>query len=151
MRVLAQRVSRGSVTVSGQVTGSIEAGLVLLVGIRESDDNSVLAKMANKVVNLRIFNDASGKFDRSLLDIDGGALVVSQFTLYADTRKGRRPSFTGAARPDHAEPLVERFVTILRETGVKRVETGVFGANMSVDLCNEGPVTIWLDSDDWQR
>lgn len=151
MRVLAQRVSRGSVTVDAQVTGSVTWGLVLLVGMHADDNEAILAKMAKKVANLRIFDDDHGKFDRSLLSMGGGALVVSQFTLYADTRKGRRPSFSGAAPPQRAEPLVTQFVALLRAQGVAQVETGVFGASMSVDLCNEGPVTIWLDSDDWTR
>ena len=106
--------------------------------------------MADKVANMRIFSDEAGRFANSLLDVGGGALVVSQFTLYADCRKGRRPSFTGAAAPAQAEPLVDRFAQLLREKGVTRVEQGVFGASMKVSLCNEGPVTIWLDSDSWR-
>ena len=147
MRLLLQRVTRGSVQVSGKVTGAIDTGLVMLVGICGDDGEEIVDKMAKKVVNLRIFTNAEGKFDLSLLDIKGGALVVSQFTLYADTRKGRRPSFTAAARPHIAEPLVQRFAHRLQKEGVGRVAHGVFGAHMEVSLCNSGPVTIWIDSD----
>lgn len=149
MRVLLQRVSQGAVEVGGEVVGSIGHGLVLLVGIADGDDRGILAKMARKVAGLRIFSDESGKFNHGLLDVDGEALVVSQFTLYADTRRGRRPSFSGAGAPDKAAQMVEAFCRHLREEGVKHVATGQFGAEMRVSLCNEGPVTIWLDSDDW--
>ena len=147
MRVLAQRVSRGSVSVEGKVTGEIGHGLVLLVGIAAGDTEGDVRKMAGKVANLRIFSDGQGKFSDSLKDVGGGALVVSQFTLYADTRKGRRPSFSDAAPPDLASPLVDLFASSLGDEGVAPVAMGVFGASMSVSLCNEGPVTIWLDSD----
>ena len=146
MRVLIQRVSRGSVTVEGVVTGQIGEGLVLLTGICPSDTVEDVDKMARKTANLRIFPDNRGRFAYSLLDTGGGALVVSQFTLYADTRKGRRPSFTGAAAPELAKPLIECFVQQLQNAGVSSVETGVFGASMDLVLCNHGPVTIWLDS-----
>lgn len=149
MRVLLQRVSQASVTVDGEVTGSIDEGLALLTGICPTDEEADCLKMARKVANMRIFSE-EGRFSKSLLDLEGGALVVSQFTLYADTRKGRRPSFVGAAPPEKAQPLIDFFVKCLRDEGVKRVETGVFGASMKVALCNEGPVTIWLDSADWR-
>lgn len=146
MRVLLQRVSRGAVTVEGQITGAIDQGLVLLVGMTSSDSEPVVEQMAAKVANLRVFSDPDGKFNHSLLDVEGGVLVVSQFTLYADTRKGRRPSFIDAAHPDHAEPLISHFVQCLKGLGINPVETGVFGASMKVDICNEGPVTLLLES-----
>lgn len=146
MRVLLQRVSHGKVTVDREVTGSIDRGLVLLVAIAADDHRQVVMKMAGKVANLRIFSDDVSKFNYSLLDVVGGALVVPQFTLYADARRGRRPAFTRAAPPEHAAALVEAFAEALHHQGVTPVKKGVFGANMSVTLCNEGPVTIWLDS-----
>ena len=151
MRVLIQRVTRGSVSVDGAVTGSITDGLVLFTGICPSDTIAEIEKMARKVANLRIFSDEQGRFSHSLLETGGGALVVSQFTLYADTRKGRRPSFLEAAPPEMAEPLIERFARRLESEGVVQVARGVFGASMKVDLCNHGPVTIWLDSESWSR
>ena len=146
MRVLLQRVSFGSVTVDGEVTGAIDAGLVLFVGVGHADTRAEADKLAQKAVHLRIFNDEQGKFNRSLLDVGGAALVVSQFTLLADCRKGRRPSFTDAAPPDTASPLCDHFAAKLRELGVSPVETGRFGAHMHVKIDNDGPVTIWLDS-----
>ncbi|MDJ0838995.1 MAG: D-aminoacyl-tRNA deacylase [Acidobacteriota bacterium] len=151
MRVLLQRVRHASVSVTGEEVSRIEDGLLVLLGVADSDGDEEIAKMAQKIVNLRIFNDEDGKFNRSLLDMGGQILVVSQFTLYADTRRGRRPSFTDAARPEKAEPLVERLAERLRNEGVKCVETGVFGANMDVTLCNQGPVTIWIDSEQMSR
>lgn len=148
MRVLLQRVTSGRVVVDGETVGSIGRGLVLLVGIAATDTEAVVSRMAEKVAQLRIFNDDAGKFNRSLLDTAGGALVVSQFTLYADARKGRRPSFTDAARPDLASPLCDVFAARLRALGVEPVATGRFGAAMAVDIHNDGPVTIWLDSDE---
>ena len=147
MRVLLQRVSGASVTVDGAVTGEIEGGLLLLVGIGPADGPNDARRLAEKAATLRIFNDDAGKFNRSLLDVGGAALVVSQFTLYADTRKGRRPSFIDAAPPDVAAPLVDAFAEALRGQGV-RVERGVFGAHMRVALVNDGPVTIMLTSDE---
>jgi D-tyrosyl-tRNA(Tyr) deacylase len=137
MRLVIQRVSRASCTPGG----SIGPGICVLVGVAEGDDEQTAARLAEKVARLRIFENDEGKFDRSLLDTAGEALVVSQFTLLADTAKGNRPSFSGAARPELAEPLYERFAQTLRELGV-RVETGVFGARMAVELVNDGPVTI---------
>ncbi len=146
MRVLLQRVSAGSVTVDGQIVGQIERGLVLLTGIGPDDNEAIVQRMADKVANLRIFSDAQGRFNLSLLDVAGGALVVSQFTLFADARKGRRPSFSDAGRPEAAAPLCDRFAESLRSLGVQHVATGRFGAHMDVVIHNDGPVTLWLDS-----
>src|SRR5262245_6214327 len=146
MRVLLQRVSSASVTVAGQVTGQIGPGLLILLAIGQGDGPAEVALLADKTANLRIFGDDDGKFNLSLLDIGGAALVVSQFTLYGDTRKGRRPGFTDAALPDQAAPLVEAFAADLRARGVT-VAQGVFGAHMQVALVNDGPVTIMLGSD----
>jgi len=147
MRVLLQRVSAGSVQVDGEVTGEIEGGFVALVGVTHSDTEAEAEKLANKTANLRVFSDSDGKMNRSLLDAAGGVLVVSQFTLYADARKGRRPSYIQAAQPDVAEPLVRRFAECLAQAGVQQVAHGVFGALMQVAIHNDGPVTIMLDSD----
>jgi D-aminoacyl-tRNA deacylase len=141
MKAVVQRVARASVTPGG----SIRAGVCILLGIAAGDDETAVVRLAEKIARLRIFPDDDGKFDRSLLDTGGAALVVSQFTLIADTAKGNRPSFGGAARPDVAEPLYERFCAALRELGVE-VATGVFGAKMDVELVNDGPVTIVLDA-----
>jgi D-aminoacyl-tRNA deacylase len=146
MRVLLQRVERASVSVDGRQVGAIGQGLVLLVGIGPGDTEAAAAKLADKVAGLRIFSDAAGKFNLSLLDVHGGALVVSQFTLYADSRKGRRPSFSDAAPPEVARPLCEYFARQLAAAGVAPVATGEFGAHMHVEIHNDGPVTIWLDS-----
>ena len=145
MRVLLQRVREASVEVEGEVIGEIGRGLVLLVGVGLGDDESDARYLADKVLNLRIFPDEEGKFNFSIKDIGGEILVVSQFTLYADTRKGRRPSFTEAAPPELAKPLIEKFTDFLRESGL-RVETGRFGAKMLVKILNDGPVTLLLDS-----
>ena len=144
MRVLLQRVSRAEVRVDGAVVGSVGRGHLLLVGIREGDGLAELEWMADKVLGLRVFPDEEGRMNRSLQDVGGSLLVVSQFTLYGDTRKGRRPSFVDAADPDVAVPLYEQLVEILREKGV-HVETGVFGAMMEVELVNDGPVTLMLE------
>jgi D-tyrosyl-tRNA(Tyr) deacylase len=144
MRIVVQRVSKGSVSVDGEVVGSIDQGLVLLVGVTHEDGEDEATFLANKVANLRIFPDGEGKFNLSALDVGAEALVVSQFTLYGDARKGRRPSFVKAARPEVAEPLIERFVSLLEEQGLQ-VETGVFGAMMLVEIHNDGPVTIILE------
>jgi D-tyrosyl-tRNA(Tyr) deacylase len=134
------------VTVDGETIGAAARGLVLLVGVTHGDGQAEARKLAQKVANLRIFEDEESKFNRSLLDVGGEALVISQFTLYADARKGRRPSFTDAARPEQAEPLVAQFAQALREAGVSHVATGKFGARMLVEIWNDGPVTIWLDT-----
>jgi len=147
MRVLLQRVSAGSVQVDGEVTGEIQRGFVALVGVTQADTDAEAEKLALKTANLRVFSDDDGKMNLSLLDVEGGVLVVSQFTLYADARKGRRPSYIQAARPDQAEPLVRRFAESLAQAGVQPVEHGVFGALMQVAIHNDGPVTIMLDSD----
>jgi D-tyrosyl-tRNA(Tyr) deacylase len=144
MRAVVQRVSEARVRVEGAVVGEIRSGLLVLLGIGREDGTGVPG-LAKKVAQLRIFPNEEGRFDRSLLDIGGGALVVSQFTLLADTAKGNRPSFTEAAPPEEAEPLYERFCAELRELGVS-VATGVFGARMAVELVNDGPVTIVLDA-----
>jgi D-tyrosyl-tRNA(Tyr) deacylase len=147
MRALLQRVSHASVTVDGNVIGQIGHGLLVLLGVGQDDSEVQVKTLADKIVHLRIFGDDEGKMNRSLLDIGGEVLVVSQFTLYADIRKGRRPSFTDAAPPSLAEPLVERFKDALATYGLK-VEGGVFGAYMEVELINSGPVTIWMDSEE---
>jgi D-aminoacyl-tRNA deacylase len=144
MRIVLQRVSRARVTVEGRVTGEIGRGLLLLAGFTDGDSEDALAWMADKVVGLRIFPDDEGKMNRSVQEIGGELLVVSQFTLYGDTRKGRRPSFIDAARPEVAIPLYERFVALLRATGLP-VGTGEFGAMMDVELVNDGPVTLILE------
>jgi D-tyrosyl-tRNA(Tyr) deacylase len=144
MRIVLQRVTRARVTVGERVTGEIGPGLLLLVGFTEGDGEDALAWMAEKVAGLRIFADDEGKMNRSVQDAGGGLLVVSQFTLYGDTRKGRRPSFVEAARPEVAIPLYERFLQMLRATGLP-VQTGEFGAMMQVELVNDGPVTLILE------
>ena len=154
MRVVLQRVSHASVTVDGEVVGAIpyrdigqvSAGLLLLVGVAEGDDDATARRMATKCAEMRIFAGDDGRFDRSLIDIGGEALVVSQFTLLADVRKGRRPSFIAAAAPEIASPICDAFAAALRELGI-RVATGVFGAKMQVELVNDGPVTIVVDSE----
>ncbi len=144
MRALLQRVSRASVTVDARVVGRIDAGLLVLLGVTHSDGEPQAEWLARKVAGLRIFDDADGKMNASLADVDGELLVVSQFTLYGDARKGRRPSYTNAARPEQAEPLVDYFVEQLRAMGYN-VATGVFGANMDVEIHNDGPVTLMVE------
>ncbi len=146
MRVLLQRVSRAEVRVAERVTGRIGRGYLLLLGITHDDTEARAAKLAEKVVGLRLFTDADGKMNLALADVGGAVLVVSQFTLYGDARKGRRPSFIDAARPDVAIPLYARFIALLRSHAL-HVETGEFGADMQVDLLNDGPVTLMLDSE----
>jgi D-tyrosyl-tRNA(Tyr) deacylase len=145
MRAILQRVTKGQVTIAGRISGAIPAGLVILLGVGNDDTEADLNLLVNKIINLRIFADAGGKFNLSALDVRAELLVVSQFTLYADCRKGRRPSFTDAARPDVAAPICDLFVEKLRALGCK-VETGEVGADMLVEIHNDGPVTIWLDT-----
>ena len=148
MRVVLQRAKQANVTVDGQVIGAIDVGLVLLLGIAPTDTQKQADWMCEKVANLRVFEDAEGKMNLSVREVGGGCLVVSQFTLYGNCRKGRRPSFVGAARPEVAEPLYEYFCKKLASLGVRSVETGQFGAMMQVSLSNDGPVTLIIDSKD---
>ena len=144
MRALVQRVTGARVSVDGAIVGEIDVGLCVLVGVTHDDDGARAAKLAGKLANLRVFDDDEGAMNRSLLDVGGGALVVSQFTLYGDTARGRRPSWVAAARPEHAEPLIEEFVRELSALGVP-VATGRFRADMQVELVNDGPVTLLLE------
>ena len=146
MRLLIQRVTRATVAVDGRQAGAIGQGLVVLVGVGHADTPEVARQMAGKCVDLRIFRDAEGKTNRALADVGGAVLAVSQFTLFADTSRGRRPSFLGAAPPELGEQLYEVFAAAVEERGVK-VARGVFGAEMQVELVNDGPLTIWLDSE----
>ncbi len=150
MRVVLQRVSCAAVRVNGEVVGQIGPGLLALVGVAEGDDAETVDKVAAKVAGLRIFADADGRFNESVAEIGGGVLVVSQFTLISDVRKGRRPSFTGAARPEQAKPLVERFAAQLAAAGVPTA-SGRFGAMMEVELVNDGPFTVVIDSSELER
>lgn len=150
MRALIQRVKSGAVYIDGKEVGRIGKGFVILLGVGQRDSIEDLDYLVDKVVNLRVFPDEEGKMNLSLLDVGGEVLVVSQFTLYADCRKGRRPSFTDAAPPDKGKEMYELFVSRLRERGLK-VETGEFGAMMLVEIHNDGPVTIMLDSEDRRR
>ncbi|MBC7710325.1 MAG: D-tyrosyl-tRNA(Tyr) deacylase [Rhizobacter sp.] len=147
MRILIQRVMSANVVVEGSVTGAIDNGLLLLVGVSHADTESIEDRMADKIVKLRIFSDEKGLMNRSVLDVGGGLLAVSQFTLYADAKNGNRPSYANAARPEQASPAFDRLVAKLAVRLGKPVPTGVFGADMKVALVNDGPVTIWLDSD----
>jgi D-tyrosyl-tRNA(Tyr) deacylase len=146
VRALLQRVSRAAVRVDGQTVASIGHGLLVLVGVGHGDDDAVTDALARRVAELRIFEDDDGRTNRSILDVGGAAVVVSQFTLYADTSRGRRPGFGDAAAPEVAERLYQRFAAGLREHGVADVQTGRFGAEMDVELVNDGPFTIWLDT-----
>jgi D-tyrosyl-tRNA(Tyr) deacylase len=150
MRVLIQRVNQASVSVDRQIVGKIGQGLLILLGIGPDDSEAQVKALTDKIINLRIFEDEADKMNLSLLDVQGEALVVSQFTLYADVRKGRRPSFTSAAPPAIAEPLVEQFKAAISSYGIT-VAGGIFGAHMEVSLTNDGPVTIWLDSEQLAR
>ncbi|PJF22726.1 MAG: D-tyrosyl-tRNA(Tyr) deacylase [Phototrophicales bacterium] len=151
MRVVLQRVQQGRVSVQDQVTGAIQTGFVALVGVTHDDTPADAELLAKKTANLRVFPDDDDKMNRSVLDINGGVLVISQFTLYADARKGRRPSFIDAARTEHAEPLVQHFAQCLKQEGVQQVEHGVFGAVMLVEIFNDGPVTIILDTQELKK
>lgn len=144
MRLVIQRVKRAAVTVDGETVGSIGLGFAILVGVTHSDTEEQARWLARKVAGLRLFEDPGGKFNLSLREAEGAALVVSQFTLYGDVRRGRRPSFSDAARPERAEPLITRFAELLREKEIS-VETGVFGARMLVELVNDGPVTLIME------
>ncbi|WHH61793.1 D-aminoacyl-tRNA deacylase [Petroclostridium sp. X23] len=147
MRAVVQRVSQSKVAVQGNTTGQINKGLMILLGVGPADTQKDIEYMVDKIINLRIFEDNEGKMNLSVLDIDGELLVVSQFTLYGDCRKGRRPSFANAAPPDMANSIYEEFVQACRGRGIKNVQTGVFGAHMYVDIYNDGPVTLLLDSE----
>jgi D-tyrosyl-tRNA(Tyr) deacylase len=151
MRAVIQRVSEGRVSVEGEGIGEIGPGLVILLGAGEGDGQAEADRLADKIATLRILSDAEGKTNLSVLDVDGEALVISQFTLYADCRKGRRPSFVHAAPPEIALPLVDYFADRLRQAGIRRVETGEFGAKMLVEIHNDGPFTVVLDTDDLSR
>lgn len=146
MRVLVQRVTQASVTVEGQISGQIAAGLLLLVGVEDSDGENDIDWLVRKISQLRIFNDADGVMNRSVLEAGGDVLAVSQFTLFASIKKGNRPGYSRAARPEVSQPLFQRFVQQMQITLGKPVPTGIFGADMQVALVNDGPVTIWLDS-----
>ena len=146
MRAVVQRVTRAKVTVAGRITGEIAGGLLVLLGAGAGDTEADLSYVVDKIANLRIFADAAGKMNRSVLDVAGGVLVVSQFTLYGDARQGRRPAFTGALEPVRARALYEQALENLAKAGVTRVQAGEFAADMAVDLVNDGPVTILIDS-----
>lgn len=150
MRAVVQRVSRAQVRVEDAPVGAIGPGLLVLLGVGQDDSAEDARFLAEKIAQLRIFSDAEGKFNLSALDVGGAVLVVSQFTLFAETRRGRRPSFVSAAPPQVAEPLVERFMDVMRASGLT-VASGRFGAHMEVELVNDGPVTILLDTEDWKR
>ncbi len=147
MRALLQRVTEGCVRVDQRIVGAIGHGFVALVGVTHSDDQRIADRLASKIAHLRVFDDADGKMNRSLLDVGGAILLISQFTLYADARRGRRPSYTDAARPEQAAPLIDYLAHRLKTEGVSRVEQGIFGAMMRVEIHNDGPVTLWLDTD----
>lgn len=151
MRALVQRVARAAVTVEGGEARAIGPGLLVLLGVREGDNVALCPKLAEKCATLRIFDDADGKLNLSAQDVGGSALVVSQFTLYGDTKKGRRPSFIKAAKPPLSVDCYEEFVRCMRAQGLKEVKTGDFGASMQIELVNDGPVTLMLDTDEWME
>jgi D-tyrosyl-tRNA(Tyr) deacylase len=146
MRAVIQRVQSGNVSIAGNVVGAIEKGLVILLGIEDADGENDVHWLASKIAALRIFADESGKMNLSVRDVDGGALVISQFTLHASTKKGTRPSFIRAAAPEHAIPLYQAFLIALEKEMNKPIESGQFGADMQVSLINDGPVTLWIDT-----
>ena len=146
MIAVIQRVSRASVSNEGKMTSSVGRGLLVLLGIEENDDEQDLSWLTNKILNMRIFADENSKMNLSVLDVNGEMLIVSQFTLHASTKKGNRPSFVKAAKPDVAIPIYEKFIQMIGQSGIRRVRTGEFGANMQVELINDGPVTIVIDS-----
>ncbi len=147
MKIVLQRVKEASVTIDGEIHGAIGKGYMILVGFNEEDNHEIIDRLVEKVIHLRVFEDENQKMNRSLLDVEGSILSISQFTLYADCRKGRRPSFINAAKPDISSPLYDYFNECLRNQGI-HVETGIFGADMKCALINDGPVTIVLDSDE---
>lgn len=151
MRAVIQRVSEASCRVDGEITGQIEQGFVILLGIEDSDGEDQLKWLAQKIVNLRIFGDEQGLMNKSIQDIDGNILLISQFTLLAQTKKGNRPSFIRAAKPEKAIPLYEQMISILESLLNKKVATGIFGADMKISLVNDGPVTIVMDTEDKDR
>ena len=151
MKAIIQRVSSASVKVEGEFTGKIDTGFLILLGVNVEDTEKEVKLLAKKTANLRIFSDEEDKMNLSLLNVNGGALVVSNFTLYADSSHGNRPSYMNAARPEKAEPLYELFCEELKSNGVDTVEKGIFGADMKVELLNDGPVTLILDTDDWKK
>ena len=151
MRAVIQRVTEASVTVNGGPARSIGPGLVILLGVRETDDPAIIPKLAEKCAHLRIFEDEAGKLNRSAAELGHEALVVSNFTLYGDTSRGKRPSFTHAARADLAVPCYEQFLEEMGRQGLRGVQHGEFGADMQVRLCNDGPVTIVIDTDEWKK
>ena len=148
MRVVLQRSLQASVSIDGKVVGAIDSGLVLLVAIADSDGAKELQWMTEKIANLRVFEDENGKMNRSVLDVNQEILVISQFTLYGNCKKGRRPSFVGAGHPDMAAPMIDRFVEAMKKLGIQKVASGRFGADMKVSLINDGPVTLILDTPD---
>lgn len=148
MRAVIQRVSQASCMVDSEVTGSIKTGFLVLLGIEDADTDDDLQWLAQKIANLRVFGDENGLMNKPLADVDGGILLISQFTLFAQTKKGNRPSFIRAAKPDKAIPLYEKMITVLESVTGKKVETGIFGADMKISLINDGPVTIIMDTKD---
>lgn len=146
MRVVIQRVKYASVTVDGAITGRIDHGLLVLIGIEDADVDEDIEWLGAKIVNLRVFDDEKGVMNLSIKDVDGGILLVSQFTLHASTKKGNRPSYIRASRPDYAIPMYEKMIAQLEKESGKKIQTGIFGADMKVELLNDGPVTIMIDS-----
>jgi D-tyrosyl-tRNA(Tyr) deacylase len=151
MRAVIQRVSKASCTVNGEITGKINTGFLVLLGIEEADTLEDLSWLAQKIVNMRIFNDENGLMNKSLADVDGRILLISQFTLFAQTKKGNRPSFIKAAKPAQAIPLYEKMIAELAQLSNTKIETGIFGADMKIELLNDGPVTIMMDTKDKER
>lgn len=151
MRALIQRVTSSDVSVDGKIVGSVGVGYNILLGVMQGDTSAEAELLAGKIARLRVFEDDEGKMNRSILDVDGEALVISQFTLCADYRKGNRPSFVFSAPPEEANKLYEYFCSLLLENGIRKVEKGVFGADMKVNIANDGPVTIMMDSDTWNK
>ncbi|QEK52847.1 D-tyrosyl-tRNA(Tyr) deacylase [Pedobacter aquae] len=151
MRAVIQRVSQASCTVNGEITGKINTGFLVLLGVEEADTLEDLTWLAQKIVNMRIFNDENGLMNKSLADVDGRILLISQFTLFAQTKKGNRPSFIRAAKPAQAIPLYEKMIAELAQLSNTKIETGIFGADMKIELLNDGPVTIMMDTKDKDR